>query len=212
VDLNRDIGNYINKYFLSISVLALFTSYASATSFTNTTSFDWNGTVNAVSIRTTVTDTGPNYLWQYAISNNGFSPGINIFDLAIDPANPALNNSFAYGQSNGWATNGVDVGALAEWDLTGGSGITTGSHLTFSFYTAAMGWSPDGVAGLCSTGCSVSNFTTNDMIAFGADGPYIPDPNVPGTLVVSGTPEPNSLLLLLAAVLVVFTLWRRGTA
>jgi hypothetical protein len=211
VDLNRDIGNYINKYFLSIAVLALFTSYASATSFTNTTSFDWNGTVNAVSIKTTVTDTGANYLWQYAISNNGFSPGINIFDLAIDPANPALNNSFIYGQSNGWATNGVDVGVLAEWDLTGGSGITTGNQLTFSFYTAPMGWSPDGVAGYCPTvGCDALNFTTGDFITFGAQGPYIPEPNLPGTLTVSTTPElPTVWFALLGAAAILFVLWRK---
>jgi hypothetical protein len=210
VALNRDIGKHAAKLFLSITALILFTSCAFASEFTNTTLFDWNGTANAVSITTSVTDTGSSYLWQYTISNSGFTPGINVFDLAIYQGNLP---SFMYGQSNGWAINGVDNGVSGEWDLTGTSGISTGNSLTFSFYTAPMGWSPDLFAGLCNVGCAISNFDTLDSIYFGATGPYIPDPNVPGSLTFTPTPEPNSLsLALIGAAAILFTLWRKGTA
>jgi hypothetical protein len=137
----------LRKYRLLITMMAfllLLPCYAAATSTqVDVTQFAWGSSLDAVTVTTTISNQGSDYLWQYNIQNISFTPGINVFDLAIDPSNPTLSNSFAYGQSNGWLTNNVDVGIFGEWDQLGGPGITTGSQLTFSFTTAAMGANSD---------------------------------------------------------------------
>jgi len=199
----------LKKYRLLLTMMAvslLVPCYASATSTqVDVTQFAWGSSLDAVTVTTTISNQGSDYLWRYNIKNNSFTPGINIFDLAIDPSNPTLSSSFVYGQSNGWLTNNVDVGIFGEWDQLGGPGIKTGSQLTFSFTTAAMGANSDAAIGanLCNVGCSLLDASGNNGIFFTdpSVGPLIPDPNVPGTLTPTATPEPSSILLYLTGLI-----------
>lgn len=199
--MRKSIQDRIHSTFHIVTAIAVFALPASADStHVDTSSF------GSVTITTTITNQGSDYLWQYQITNTSFANGINVFDLAIDPSNPTLFDSFSYVQSNGWTKNGVDVGVLGEWDLTGSSGITSGSSLTFSFTTAAMGWTSDANSPLCAAapvGCAVSNFSSGVSVFFTDpnSGPLIPDPNLAGTLSPPApVPEPGCLSLLVCSI------------
>jgi hypothetical protein len=146
----------LRKYRCVITMMAfllLLSSHASATSTqVDVAQFAFGSSLDAITVITTISNQGSDYLWQYNIQNNSFIPGINVFDLAIDPSQVS---SFAYGQSNGWLTNNVDVGVFGEWDQLGGPGIGTGSQLSFSFTTAPMGANSDASIGAnqCNVGC-----------------------------------------------------------
>jgi hypothetical protein len=206
----------VRKFRLLITMFGLsllVPSFAAASSTQiDVTQFAWGSSLDAVTVTTTISNEGSDYLWQYNIQNISFTPGINVFDLAIDMSNPTLSSSFGYVQSNGWKINGVDKGIFGEWDQLGGPGIGTGSQLTFSFTTAPIGANSDASIGAnqCNVGCWLLDASGNNGIFFNdpSVGPLIPDPNVPGTL-TTVTPEPSSILLYLTGLVLIVGIFLR---
>lgn len=190
-------------------LLLLLPGYAAATSSqVDIAQFAWGSSLDAVTVMTTISNQGSDYLWQYNIQNNSFTPGIKVFDLAIDPSQVS---SFAYVQSNGWLTDHVDTAVHGEWDQIGGPGIAANSELTFSFTTDPMGANSDAAIGAsqCNVGCSL--MSSDGAAIFFTDfnaGPLIPDPNQPGTL-TTVTPEPSSILLYLTGLVLIVGIFLR---